>query len=165
MKIKFVYVLALLFSFSTLVSCDKKAENTQTASTENATEEDLKASDLINNPNTANPEEVPAGPAPKMTFTETVHDFGDIKPGAVVNHTFAFKNTGEAPLIIESASASCGCTVPNWPREPIAPGEEGKIDVQFNSQGKSGQQNKLITVRANTQPNITEVTIKANIKE
>jgi hypothetical protein len=165
MKIKFVYVLGLLFSFATLVSCDKKAENNQTASTEAASEEDLKAADLINNPNTANPEEVPAGPAPKMVFTETVHDFGDIKPGAVVSHTFAFKNTGEAPLIIESATASCGCTVPNWPREPIAPGEEGKIDVQFNSQGKSGQQNKLITIRANTQPNITEVTIKTNIKE
>lgn len=164
MRTRFVFILALLFSFSAMVSCNKKNE----ASQENAgagPQEDLKASDVINNPNTANPQEVPAGPAPKMAFGESVFDFGNIKPGAVVKHTFSFKNEGDAPLIIESASASCGCTVPQWPRDPIAPGAAGKIDVEFNSQGKTGQQNKLITIRANTQPNITELTIKANITE
>ncbi|WP_225307221.1 DUF1573 domain-containing protein [Adhaeribacter soli] len=160
MKIKFIYALVVLFGFFGMTSCDKKAGN---ASEQTATQEDLSAADLINNPNTANPHEVPAGPLPKMTFAENVYDFGDIKPGAVVSHTFTFKNTGEAPLIIESATATCGCTVPNYPKEPIAPGKEGKIDVQFDSQGKTGQQNKQITIRANTQPNITELTIKTNI--
>jgi hypothetical protein len=164
MKTRFVYILALLFSFSAMVSCNKKAEETQNT-TAAGPQEDLKASDLISNPNTANPQEVPAGPAPKMEFAESVFDFGDIKPGAVVKHTFKFKNTGDAPLIIESASASCGCTVPEWPREPIAAGAEGQINVEFNSQGKTGQQNKLVTIRANTQPNISELTIKANIAQ
>ena len=162
MKIKFLYT-ALVFGFFTLTSCEKKAETASSTDVTTTHQEDLKAADLINNPNTANPETVPAGPAPVMTFAENVHDFGNIKPGDVVNHTFTFKNTGKAPLIIESATATCGCTVPNYPKDPVAPGAEGKIDVQFNSTGKTGQQNKVITIRANTQPNITELTIKTNI--
>jgi hypothetical protein len=162
MKIKFIYALVMLFGFFATVSCEKKSEN---KTSETAKEEDLSAADLINNPNTANPHEVPAGPLPKMTFAESSFDFGNIKQGEKVKHTFMFKNTGEAPLIIENASASCGCTVPQWPRKPIAPGEEGKIDVEFNSAGKSGQQSKQISIRANTQPNITELTIKTNIAE
>src|SRR5688572_22007426 len=163
MKIKLIYALLMLFGFFATVSCDKKSENTESTSQDAATAEDLSATDLINNPNTAQPEVVNTGPLPVMTFTENVHDFGDIKPGDVVKHTFKFKNTGEGPLIIESATASCGCTVPSYPKEPIAPGQEGKIDVQFDSKGKTGQQNKQITIRANTQPNITELTIKTNI--
>ncbi len=162
MKIKFVYA-ALVLGFFTFSGCEKKTETASTQDLATTQKEDLSAADLINNPNTANPEVVPSGPLPVMKFVENEHDFGDIKPGAVVNHTFTFKNTGEAPLIIESATAACGCTVPNYPKEPIAPGKEGKIDVQFNSQGKSGQQNKKVTIRANTQPNITELTIKTNI--
>lgn len=163
MKIKFIYALVMLFGFFATVSCEKKSES---SNTENAAkEEDLSANDLINNPNTANPHEVPAGPLPKMTFTESAFDFGNIKQGDKVKHTFTFKNTGDAPLIIENASASCGCTVPQWPREPIAPGKEGKIEVEFNSAGKMGQQSKQISIRANTQPNITELTIKTNITE
>lgn len=164
MKIKFIYT-ALVFGFFTLASCEKKSETASTADVGTAKQEDLKAADLINNPNTANPEAVSAGPAPVMTFEEKEHDFGNIKAGDVVNYTFKFKNTGKAPLIIESATATCGCTIPNYPKDPVAPGEEGKIDVQFNSTGKSGQQHKVITIRANTQPNITEVAINTNITQ
>ncbi|MFC5272135.1 DUF1573 domain-containing protein [Adhaeribacter terreus] len=164
MKTRLIYALLVLFGFFATVSCDKKGENnTATTNHNEATAEDLSASDLINNPNTANPEVVTTGPAPVMSFEKYEHDFGDIKPGDVVKHTFNFKNTGEAPLIIESATASCGCTVPSYPKEPIAPGQSGKIDVQFDSKGKTGQQNKQISIRSNTQPNITELTIKTNI--
>ncbi|HSI90018.1 MAG TPA: DUF1573 domain-containing protein [Adhaeribacter sp.] len=167
MKRNFLFSLALVFGLFATTSCDKKAENTDTTqtTTTTTTTEELSAADLINNPNTANPQEVPAGPAPVMSFEKAVHDFGNIKQGDVVNHTFTFKNTGNAPLIIESATATCGCTVPNYPKEPIAPGQSGKIDVQFNSAGKLGQQNKQITIRANTQPNINELTIKTNIAQ
>jgi outer membrane biosynthesis protein TonB len=168
MKIKFLYTALVLGCF-TLASCEKKSETASSSDVTTTHSEtpsaDLSAADLINNPNTANPEAVPAGPAPVMTFGESVHDFGNIKAGDIVKHTFSFKNTGKAPLIIESATATCGCTIPNYPKEPVAPGEEGKIDVQFNSTGKTGQQNKVITIRANTQPNITELTIKTNIQQ
>jgi hypothetical protein len=98
-----------------------------------------------------------------MTFAETEHNFGDIKPGDVVKHTFTFTNTGKSPLLIENATASCGCTTPNWTKEPIAPGAKGTIDVQFDSQGKTGLQNKQIAIRANTQPTITQIAIRTNI--
>ena len=101
---------------------------------------------------------------PLMTFTETEYDFGNIKEGDVIKHTFKFTNTGKAPLVIENATAPCGCTVPSWPKEPIAPDATGEINVQFNSTGKVGQQNKVVTIVANTQPDITTVTIKGNVE-
>lgn len=108
---------------------------------------------------------VPDGPLPAFSFTETTYDFGDIKEGAVVNHTFSFTNNGESPLIIESAKASCGCTVPRWPKEPIAVGSSGEIEVSFNSKGKPGIQNKTVTITANTNPKITKLFIKSNVQK
>lgn len=105
----------------------------------------------------------PDGPLPTFEFTEENYDFGNIKEGDIVEHTFKFKNTGEGPLIISSATASCGCTVPQYPKEPIAVGEEGEIQVRFNSKGKPGIQNKTITITANTYPKINTLQIKANV--
>ncbi|RYU78681.1 DUF1573 domain-containing protein [Hymenobacter persicinus] len=121
------------------------------------------ANPTVDNPNVAGETTAPNPNAPVMTFTESEFNFGDIQPGAVVKHTFSFTNTGKTPLLIENATASCGCTTPNWTKEPIAPGASGTIDVQFDSHGKTGLQNKEIAVRANTQPNITQVVIKANV--
>ena len=121
------------------------------------------ANPTVDNPNVASETEAPNPNAPVMTFTESEFDFGDIQPGAVVKHTFSFTNTGKTPLLIENATASCGCTTPNWTKDPIAPGAKGTIDVQFDSHGKSGLQNKEVAVRANTQPNITRIIIKANV--
>lgn len=103
----------------------------------------------------------PEGPLPAFTFPAEEHDFGTIKEGEIVEHTFSFTNNGEAPLIIESARASCGCTVPKWPKEPIAAGETGEIQVRFNSTGKPNVQNKTITITANTYPKISRLRIKA----
>ncbi len=111
------------------------------------------------------PETKPDGPLPTIEFTEELHDFGKINEGDVVEHTFVFKNTGEAPLIISNARASCGCTVPQWPKEPIAVGEEGEIKVRFNSNKKPGMQNKTVTVTANTWPTRNTVRIKADVKK
>ncbi|MCB0514589.1 MAG: DUF1573 domain-containing protein [Chitinophagales bacterium] len=102
-------------------------------------------------------------PKTTVSFSESEFDFGDIKQGDVVKHTFKFKNTGNEPLIISSAKGSCGCTVPQWPKEPVAPGAEGAIDVEFSSKGKSGNQTKTVTIQANTDPNPTRLTIKSNI--
>lgn len=88
-----------------------------------------------------------------IKFDQDVFDFGKINPGDKVNHKFRFINKGKSPLIITDSYATCGCTTPKWPHTPIKPGESGIIDVTFNSAGKSGLQDKQITVVANTEPN------------
>lgn len=88
--------------------------------------------------------------APEMTFTATSHDFGNIaEDGGPVKCEFVFTNTGDAPLVIVSASASCGCTKPGFPKEPIMPGKTGKITVTFFPQGHPGEINKDVKVRTN----------------
>lgn len=80
-----------------------------------------------------------------------------------MTYSFRFVNRGDKDLLIQNASGSCGCTVPDFPREPIAPGQEGYIRVQFNSEGKTGVQEKTVTVLANTLPNTNELKIKVEI--
>ncbi|MBD1394884.1 DUF1573 domain-containing protein [Mucilaginibacter glaciei] len=90
--------------------------------------------------------------APAMKFEKETHDFGKLKTGDKVTYAFKFTNTGKSPLIIKDAVATCGCTKPEWPTTPIAPGADGEIKVTFNSAGKMGLQDKQITVTANTNP-------------
>ncbi|HYK76577.1 MAG TPA: DUF1573 domain-containing protein [Daejeonella sp.] len=102
--------------------------------------------------------------APVFKFEKESYDFGQIAEGEQVNYSFVFKNIGKTPLIISDAAASCGCTVPEFSREPIAPNQEGKISVVFNSSGRSGMQNKVITVIANTVPAETELHLIGDVK-
>lgn len=109
--------------------------------------------------------EAPAetGPVTSMTFAENSHDFGTIDEGDVVTHVFTFTNTGDNPLILDRCKGSCGCTVPQCPKEPIAPGATGEIEVKFNSKGKKNKQTKTVTINANTVPEQTRITISANV--
>lgn len=107
--------------------------------------------------------EVPAYGGTSISFTKTAHDFGKIKAGEKVTTKFHFKNTGNNPLIISNAVGSCGCTVPSYPRQALQPGEEGDIDVQFDSSGKRGEETKTVTITANTQPAQIVLTIKATV--
>lgn len=93
-----------------------------------------------------------AADAPLMKFEKETHDFGKIKPGDKVSYDFKFTNAGKSPLIITDGYASCGCTKPTWPTTPIKPGDSGMIHVVFDSKGKMGLQDKLITITANTNP-------------
>jgi hypothetical protein len=104
-----------------------------------------------------------SGDRPEIKFDEEVFDFGRITQGEQVSHTFTFKNTGDKDLLITGASASCGCTVPEWPKQPIGPGKEGKINVVFNSEGKSGLQEKTITVVTNCEPATRVIRIKGDV--
>ena len=110
---------------------------------------------------------VPAGPLTKLEFAENTFDYGTIMEGEKVTHVYDFVNTGDEPLIISNAKGSCGCTVPDWPREPIAPGDKGEIKVVFDSKGKGkvgGQnQSKRVTITANTDPANTYLTIKGKV--
>jgi hypothetical protein len=108
-------------------------------------------------------EEKPEGPLPSLVFQSTDHDFGTINEGDVVEHTFSFVNTGAAPLIIQNAQPSCGCTVPDWTKDPIPPGGKGYVRAKFDSNGKPNVQNKSITVTANTWPKQTVIRFKAMV--
>jgi len=90
--------------------------------------------------------------APVMKFEKETYDFGKIKQGDKVTYEFKFTNNGKSPLIIKDAVATCGCTKPEWPQAPIAPGADGFIKVTFNSAAKMGLQDKQITITANTNP-------------
>lgn len=97
---------------------------------------------------------------PTLDFDEKTHDFGTIDEGEVVEHTFTFTNNGNAPLVITNARGTCGCTVPNWTKEPVAPGETGEMLVKFNSRGKRNQQNKSVNITANTESGKERLQIK-----
>ncbi len=100
-----------------------------------------------------------------MVFTSMIHDFGTIEAGEKVSHLFTFKNSSSEPLVINSVKGSCGCTVPEWSKEPVAPGSEGQIEVFFNSKGKSGQQTKTVTINANGESQPIVLTIKAQVEK
>lgn len=107
--------------------------------------------DLIRNPITADN----SGDTTNVAvagFEEVRHDFGELKAGAIVSHTFKFTNTGKVPLIIKDATSTCGCTVPDFPEDPIEPGGKGEIRVKFNTENKEGYQNKPVTVFTNGYP-------------
>jgi hypothetical protein len=108
-------------------------------------------------------EEKPEGPLPVMTFQKTEHDFGTINEGDIVEYTYKFKNTGDAPLVIQTAQGSCGCTVPDWSKEPIPVGGSGVVKAKFDSNGKTNMQNKTVTVTANTFPKQTVLHFKAMV--
>jgi len=147
-------VIALTsFALVSLTACNNAADKVEGSESEGS--EETTAVD---------PGTVEAEGTPVFTFTQESHDFGEINEGDVAEHDFTFKNTGNAPLIITNAQGSCGCTVPQWPREPIAPGEEGLIKVSFNSNGKVGSQTKTVTLNANTVPNTKVLKISALVK-
>ena len=101
--------------------------------------------------------------ATTMSVDRMEHDFGEIPDTEPATTTFTITNTGSNPLIISQAKGSCGCTVPTYPKEPIAPGATGTIEVSFSPKGKQGPQNKTVTLIANTEPANTVMNIKSNV--
>src|SRR5690554_7832850 len=120
------------------------------------------ATDKVNEENvaTAADRDADAGKFPVITFEESTHDFGTISRGTRVEHLFKFKNTGDAPLMIVNAKSSCGCTVPDWTKDHIAPGGEGELLVKFDGSGQN-QVSKTITLTTNTEAGTESLVIKA----
>ena len=148
-KIKMKQLILLLVSLA-LASCNSSSdEKTITA-------------DLVNSPLTAN-SNAEKVLTPNIEMLETSYNFGEIQQGESVTHYFILKNTGDADLIISTAKGSCGCTVPEWPKNPIAKWEEAAIKVTFNSSGRSGKQNKTVTLVTNAIPNTKVLTINGNV--
>jgi hypothetical protein len=125
-------------------------------------EETILPTDLVNNPGSGGAENSRMA---EITFVKEEHDFGIIKDGEKVFWNFRFTNTGNAPLILNRVKADCGCTVPDYPKTPIAPGEEGKIKVTFDSKGRPGRQIKKVTVLSNSERPTNVLTITAIVEK
>jgi hypothetical protein len=115
------------------------------------------------NPAVQTPQAVVEGPITSVKFETTDHDFGTIDEGDIVEWTYVVKNVGDEELIIQNAQPSCGCTVPEWTKEPIPAGGQGFIKARFDTKGKTNIQNKTITVTANTDPPTTTLRFKAMV--
>ncbi len=109
-------------------------------------------------------QQVNAMPKTTMKFDETNFDFGTIPDSKEVKHVFKFRNTGKNPLMIAKADVSCGCTVPSFSKEPIAPGAEGEITVTFNPKGKSGKQHKNVIIHSNGELEAVSIGFDAEVK-
>lgn len=162
--------LLTFVSFLAFVSCGDLANKVDPENKENPRSEVQKpveqkptlSTDLVSNSKTAQ-EKSDQIVGPQFSFESELHDFGQLVDGEKVSYSFKFTNSGDMPLIISNAKGSCGCTVPNWPKDPIKPGESGTIDVTFNSSGRSGKQNKAITLTANTNPSRKVINITSEV--
>ena len=145
-------IAAIIFSITAACNSEVKKEDETKIST-----------DVIDVPSTASGLVVEASSAPGMTFSDEKHDFGNVTQGEKVSYSFIFKNTGGSDLVISSAQGSCGCTVPTYPKGPIKAGQEGKIDVVFDSNDKSGLVEKTVTLVTNCNPSTKILTIAASV--
>ncbi len=165
-KIFLQKLITLTIIISVLISCNNatdKINNTQNTNLEKITPK----TNTQESKNTINAQIIDNAGGAQFEFTNdggTVWDFGTIKQGDSPEFSFKFKNTGNEPMIISNAKGSCGCTVPKWPKEPIAPGAIGEINVKFNSKGKKGSQNKTVTLTANTTPPTTKLRVTGQIE-
>ena len=158
---KLYFLTFALVGMLAMVAC-----KSETGSSEEATESLATASaegDAEVAATPVNQADVPTGPLTTVNFAQTTFDFGDVDDGEMVTHVYKFTNTGSEPLVIKDAKGSCGCTVPKWPKTPIPPGEQGEIQVEFNSKGKTGKQSKRVTITANTDPAQSFLTISGNV--
>lgn len=165
MKIKFLLVVVLMGMYA----C--KNDNVLSKIDPNAQDVPVVSEDQLNPEPNIGPApaaevkapEVTNGQYPVMQFESSAHDFGKINAGDKVFYDFKFTNTGTGDLVIANAVGSCGCTVPEYPKEPVAPGKSGVMKVTFNSAGKSGMQQKTVTITTNTKAQKEQLTIKAAI--
>ena len=118
--------------------------------------------DLIHNPNSAEGYDA-SEPMPTMAFDCDLHDFGRISQGESISYSFHFVNKGKRDLVISGCSATCGCTVADYPRGRIKPGKDGYITVTFTAQGKTGQHYQEVTVSSNAQPGKNVLKIVAQV--
>ncbi|MFA7401435.1 MAG: DUF1573 domain-containing protein [Bacteroidales bacterium] len=148
-RLTFLFIFILLL-FSVLISCSRqKKEEVST--------------DLIHIPVSADNKKQQED-MPKFEFERTEHDFGTLKQGEKVSFTYKFKNAGKANLIISTVVPSCGCTVAQFTKTPVKPGESGFITISLNTDNKKGLVRKHVAVQANTYPAETKLWFTANVE-
>ena len=143
-------IIASIVIIISLISCESSTGKVST--------------NLVNNPTSA--EESHRGKSePVIEFEKTEHDFGKMLQGEQVSYTFKFKNVGNAPLIVSNIEKTCGCTSPDFSKEPIKPGGEGRITITYDSKGHKGFQNNRLIVKTNANPSETMLRIKAQVED
>lgn len=152
--------LPLVLCMTGWLACGPGAEENDT---EVNVDDKITNADLIRNPVSATGHSDTSKIA-VIRFEETSFDFGAVKEGIEVVHEFAFSNTGKEVLLIRDARSSCGCTVPEWPDEPIPPGGTGKIKVRFDSSNRKGKVDKEVNIIANTNPFMTHLYITGKVE-
>jgi hypothetical protein len=156
-------ILFLLLSISNLACTSNSAPTPEQSVEEIMAAPSIRNSDIVRSPVSANAP-TDTNNVAKMLFSKADFDFGEVIEGKVVEHIFTFKNTGKQALLISNARSTCGCTVPEWPRDPIMPGEEGVIQVRFNTENKVQQQVKPINITANTYPATNTIYLRGFVK-
>jgi hypothetical protein len=101
--------------------------------------------------------------AASISFDKKEYDFGTVNEGDIVETSYLVTNSGKTDLVITNAKASCGCTVPIWPKNPIKPGATGEVKVKFNTSGKPNRQQKTITLTTNTESGREVLTLKGSV--
>jgi hypothetical protein len=152
------YLVALSLFF--LMSCNNRtSSNVDTSATSiDSAKREIENSKIKTKP------KVKEYPLTSIVFEKEVYDYGTIKQGVKVEYDFKFTNTGKNDLIISDAYSSCGCTIPEYPKAPIKPGESSKIKVLFNSAGRSNKQDKTVNLIVNTQEKIKQLKIIGFVK-
>lgn len=163
-KIALLGIIALTLVMDTFILSDS-SENSESKSNivANTSTNIPPAQPITNSLPQATPAKVNR-PTTSVKFEEMTHSFGEIMQDSKNTYVFKFTNTGSEPLVIENATGSCGCTVPTYPKEPIAPGKTGEIEVVYSPGKQQGEQNKTVSITANTEPNITTLNISATVK-
>tara|TARA_B100000965_G_C19517578_1_gene724915 strand:+ start:773 stop:1243 length:471 start_codon:yes stop_codon:yes gene_type:complete len=155
---KNIFNVVFIFIFTSFIfSCGDAAKKVES-------NEKRLSTDLVKNNQTIGDKKLSLS-QPIVEILESEFDFGNIRQGDKVSHNYKIKNIGNADLLISSAKGSCGCTVPEWPKDPIKAGNEANIKVTFDSKGKKGKQAKRVTLMTNAIPNVKILTIKGNITE
>ncbi len=161
MKFKKILSIAMLLFSIAFISCGDGDEVAQKANDEVLNDSETLSTNLVNNPSSAT--EADMENAARLVFTDTVHDFGNLTDGEVVEYEFEYKNAGKKEIIITNAKGSCGCTVPEYDTKPIAPGATGSMKVTFDSKGKIGYNEKKVDITTNGFPQKYMLVILATV--
>lgn len=159
------------FSFMLLVACQSKTSESPSTSGQGSnesapSEETIDPNEVVKNNSSAS-QAAPAkadGSAAAITFDAKEKDFGTINEGEQVEITYKFTNTGGSDLVISQCQAGCGCTIPEWPKDPIKPGKSGVIKAKFDSNGRAGHNEKHVTVFTNATENNVELVFQGQVK-
>jgi len=161
---KFIGTALALAISGLLVSCNTTStqataeETTETATTETTETVPSEKTDTSVKADTS--QELAA-----IQFEEVEYNFGTVVEGTKVEHVFKFKNTGSVPLVVQNVQPACGCTAPEWSKEPVAPNETGEIKLVFDSKGRPGVANKTATITANIEGGTTQIALKGTVEQ